>query len=77
MIAAIVFLSGFAVDWAWIYYMHWAGKKKAIPAAFWSMVLVLIGSFNVIEYTHTHWLVAAFAAGCFFGTYSAVRWGPK
>lgn len=57
MIAVLVFLSGFAVDWAWIFYMHWAGKKRALPAAFWSMVLV--------------------AVGCFAGTYSAVRWGPK
>lgn len=77
MIAAIVFLSGLAVDWAWIYYMHWAGKKRAGLAALWSLILVLIGSFNVVEYTHDHVLIFAFAAGCFLGTYSAVRWGPK
>jgi len=33
--------------------------------------------FNVIEYTHDHALMVAFAVGCFLGTYSAVRWGPK
>lgn len=77
MIAALIFLSGFAIDWAWIYYMHWAAKKRPLPAAFWSMVLVLIGALNVIEYTSHHVLILAFAVGCFMGTYSAVRWGPK
>lgn len=77
MIALVVFLSGIAIDWAWIYYMHWAAKKRPLPAAVWSLILVAIGMFNVIEYTHDHALAACFAVGCFLGTYSAVRWGPK
>lgn len=75
--AVLLFISAFAADWVWIAYMREAALKRAIPAALWSGVLILLAGFSVVSYAENAWYLSITIPGAIFGTWTAIAYGPK
>lgn len=67
-----VFVLTFLVDVAWANYNMASADKKPFAAAFWSMGIVLTGTFSTQLWLANHWVLVDSAAGAFIGTYVAV-----
>lgn len=74
MIYALVFLATFIADVAWTMYFKEVAKERALFAASWSALIVLIGGFTVIQYVHAPHILIATVSGSFFGTYATMKW---
>lgn len=70
-----VFFDLIAVDFCWAKYTKGIADSKAGPAAFWSMLIMLLGAAAVISYTQNWVLLFPAAAGAWVGTYMAVKPG--
>jgi len=72
---ALLFASAFAADWVWIMYMREAGAKRAVPAALWSGMLILLAGFSIVSYAEDAWYLVASIPGAVLGTWTAIKWG--
>lgn len=70
-----VFALMFAVDWAWAAYMNAVTRGRALSAGLHSVVLFLLGAFNVLAFTANPALLAPGALGAFLGTAWATSHG--
>lgn len=68
----LVFLSMFAADFAWTKYNMESAAKHPHRAAFWSMLIVAFGAFNIVSYTTNRWLLIPALLGAYAGTWYAV-----
>lgn len=67
-----VFFDLIAVDFCWAKYTKHIADSKAMPAAFWSMAIMLLGAFAIISYMSNPILLIPAALGAWVGTYIAV-----
>jgi uncharacterized membrane protein YhaH (DUF805 family) len=69
LIAAAVIVATACTDAVYVMFTNAVVRRKRLPAASWSGIWYLLGSFAVINYTH-HWIYVVFAAaGSFIGAY--------
>ena len=69
LIAIAVVFATACTDAIYVMFTNAVVKRKRLPAASWSSIWYLLGSFAVINYTH-HWFYVVFAAaGSFIGAY--------
>src|SRR5262245_13997160 len=69
LIAAAVVVATACTDAVYVMFTNAVVRRKRLPAASWSSIWYLLGSFAVINYTH-HWIYVVFAAaGSFIGAY--------
>lgn len=72
LVSLAVFVATVAVDYAWSAYMMAAAEKQPHKAAFWSLMIVLLGAFSFLSYVDNRWLLIPAAAGAYVGTWFAV-----
>ena len=69
LIAIAVVVATACTDAIYVLFTNAVVKRRRFPAAAWSSVWYMLGSFAVITYTH-HWIYVIFAAaGSFIGAY--------
>lgn len=71
------FLSLFAIDIFYTYYLKAVADNKELTASLWSIVVTILGAFVVINYTTNHMLLIPAAAGAFCGTYVGLKLRKK
>jgi uncharacterized membrane protein YhaH (DUF805 family) len=72
LIAIAVVFATACTDAIYVLFTNAVVKRKRLPAAAWSSIWYLLGSFAVINYTH-HWFYVLFAAaGSFVGAYATI-----
>jgi len=72
-----VFTITLVVDIFWANYNMRSSEKRPHPAAFWSAMIVLAGTFSTQIWLANHWVVIDGALGAYVGTWWAVRNGKK
>lgn len=77
VMSVVCFTLSFFSDWCWTKYIKRAAENKALPAAWWSLLIYGFSSLNVLAYTKNPWLILPMMAGYFFGTYYAVKHDHK
>lgn len=60
-------------DACWTYYMDKTHEKKAGYAAFWSMMIMVLGTFSTFSYIDNRMYIPAAILGAGIGTYLTVR----
>lgn len=75
--ALIVFAAMVVVDFMWARYLITATAGKAMQSSLWAVGIILANSLVVIEYTTSHWMILAAAAGSFVGTYVSIKLKKK
>jgi hypothetical protein len=63
-----VFFAVMIVDIFWTQYFIATKYYKAIPAGFYSSLIILFGAFTTRAFVHDGWLVIPAAFGAFIGT---------
>lgn len=69
----IAFVSGFAIETACVYWVHFSERNRALPTAFCSMVIGAAQVCGIGESIRDWRVGAAFVAGYGIGTYTAVK----
>jgi hypothetical protein len=69
----LVFVSTFFADLVWARYIAAAAEKRAIAASWWSMAIVALSAFNIVQYSLNWKTVFPALAGAFLGTWFALR----
>lgn len=69
----LTFFAIFFVDIFYTYYLKAINDNAALKASLWGVVVWLIGSLAVIEYTINHWLLIPACLGAFAGTYVGIK----
>jgi len=69
----LTFLSLFAIDIFYTYYLKAIATDKALVASLWSIVVTILGAFVVINYTTNHMLLVPAALGAFCGTFVGMK----
>ena len=69
----LTFLSLFAIDIFYTYYLRAIATEKALLASSWSVVVTILGAFVVINYTTNHLLLVPAALGAFCGTFVGMK----
>jgi hypothetical protein len=70
---AIVFLLTTALDFVWAQYTFATTNRQPALAGLYAIGIYGLGGLATIGYTENHWLLLPAIAGCFVGTYAAVR----
>jgi hypothetical protein len=74
----VLFLAVFVAmainDWIWALYIATVSENKALAAASWSAVIIIVGGFTTLSYVHSPMLIFAAALGAFVGTAGSVFW---
>jgi hypothetical protein len=73
LLCAAVFTVAACNDAVWSKYILAVGQKRATHAGLWAAGTLLLGAFGIVSYTTDHWLAIPAAAGCFVGSYTAVK----
>lgn len=73
LLCVAVFTVAACNDFVWSRYIAAVGQKRAAHAGLWAAGTLLLGAFGICSYTTDHWLAIPAAAGCFVGSYTAVR----
>lgn len=68
-----VFLATALADVVWARYIRATADRKAVSAASWSALVVLLGAYATVSIVADRWLVLPALCGAFVGTYYAVR----
>mgnify|MGYP000163770138 CR=1 FL=1 len=68
-----VFLSVALADVAWTRYNMAVTRGAPLPAATWSVVILLLGAISFFGYVEDRWMVVPAALGAFVGTYVAMK----
>lgn len=71
--AAIAFASGFAIETACVYWVHFSERGRALPTALCSVVIGTAQVAGIGESIRDWRVGVAFVAGYGLGTYTAVR----
>jgi len=72
-----VFSITLVVDVFWANYNMRSAEKKPHPAAFWSAMIILAGTFSTQIWLSNHWVVIDGALGAYLGTWWAVTRGRR
>ncbi len=71
--AILIFLATAASDVLWVFYIRRTSKGKAISAAAFSSMIVLLGGFVVLAYVDNRWYLIPAAFGAFVGTILSIK----
>lgn len=71
--ALLAFVSGFAIETACVYWVHFSERNRALPTALCSMIIGAAQVCGIGESIRDWRVGACFVAGYGIGTYSAVR----
>ena len=77
MVYVAVFLAMAINDWFWALYIAKIGENKALAAALWSAVIIIVGGYTTLSYVHTPTALFAAALGAFVGTAGSVYWKTR
>jgi hypothetical protein len=69
----IAFCALFCIDVLYTYYLTAIEQKHALKASFWAMVVFVVASNVIIEYTKNPNLIIPAALGTFCGTFVGVK----
>jgi hypothetical protein len=66
---ALTFFALFFTDIFYTYYLRAIQHNQTILASSWAVIVFVVASLAVINYTTDHWLLIPAGAGAFFGTW--------
>jgi hypothetical protein len=69
----VTFFALFFTDVFYTYYLRAVSDSKPLLASGWAVVVFIIASVAVINYTTNHWLLIPACAGAFLGTYVGMK----
>ena len=72
-----VFVAMIAVDIIWTAYIKTIAQGEASAAAFWSLLVMLVGAYVTIQYVHDPLMLVPAGLGAAVGTYVAVKFWKK
>ncbi len=75
--AALIFLATTASDILWVFYIRRTSEGKAIAAAAFSSLIVLLGGLVVLAYVDNMWYLIPAALGAFIGTIITIKFDIK
>ena len=58
-------------------YFNNVEKEKALKAAFWSAMLIVVNAFSIINYVENNIYIAAAVIGTYLGTFGTIKWMSK
>ena len=67
------FFALFFTDVFYTYYLKSVQEEQAVKASGWAVVVFVVASIAVINYTTNHWLLIPAGLGAFCGTYIGMR----
>jgi uncharacterized membrane protein YfcA len=70
---AVTFFALFFTDVFYTYYLRAVATDRALAASAWAVVVYIIASVAVINYTADHWSLIPAGAGAFCGTWVGMR----
>lgn len=71
--AILIFFATAASDVLWVFYIRRTSKGKAISAAAFSAMIVLLGGLVVLAYVDNRWYLIPAALGAFVGTIISIK----
>jgi uncharacterized membrane protein YfcA len=69
----ITFFALFFTDIFYTYYLRSIQNERALAASIWAVMVFVIASVAVINYTTDHWLLIPACMGAFCGTWVGIR----
>lgn len=75
--AILIFFATAASDVLWVFYIRRTSKGKAISAAVFSAMIVLLGGIVVLAYVDNKWYLIPAALGAFAGTIITIKFDIK
>ena len=69
----LIFLATAASDVLWVFYIRRTSKGKAVSAAAFSSLIVLLGGLVVLAYVDNMWYLIPAAIGAFAGTIITIK----
>lgn len=69
----LIFLATTVSDILWVFYIRRTGEGKAIAAATFSALIVLLGGLVVLAYVGNTWYLIPAALGAFVGTLITIK----
>ena len=69
----LTFFALFFTDILYTYYIKSVNERSALRASVLAVMVFLIASVAVIEYTTNHWLLIPACLGAFCGTYVSLK----
>lgn len=67
------FLALFFTDVFYTYYLKSVQEEQALKASSWAVVVFVVASVAVINYTTNHWLLIPAGIGAFCGTFVGIK----
>ena len=71
------FFALFFTDIFYTYYLRAVQNEQATRASIWAVIVFIIASVAVIEYTTNHWLLIPAGLGAFCGTWVGMKLRQK
>jgi len=71
--AVLIFLATAFSDILWVLYIRRTSEGKAIAAAIFSSLIVLLGGFVILTYIGNKWYLVPAALGAFVGTVITIK----
>ena len=69
----LIFFATTFSDILWVFYIRRTGEGKALSAAFFSSILVLVGGLVIVAYVGNQWYLIPAALGAFVGTILTIK----
>jgi uncharacterized membrane protein YfcA len=69
----VTFFALFFTDIFYTYYLRSIQNERALAASIWAVMVFVIASVAVINYTTDHWLLIPACMGAFCGTWVGMR----
>ena len=70
---AVTFFALFFTDVFYTYYLRAVATDRALAASAWAVVVYIIASVAIINYTADHWSLIPAGLGAFCGTWAGMR----
>jgi hypothetical protein len=70
---AFTFLALFFTDIFYTYYLRSVQEERALLASTWAVIVFVVASIAVINYTTNHWLLIPAGLGAFCGTFVGMK----
>jgi len=69
----LTFFALFFTDIFYTYYLKCVNTNRAFASSVWAVIVFLIASVAVINYTTNHWLLIPACLGAFCGTFVGMK----
>ena len=71
--AILIFLATSCSDILWVFYIRRTGEGKAVAAAVFSAMIVILGGLVILAYVGNSWYLIPAALGAFIGTTLTIK----